>query len=395
MKKRILAYATLTACFIFSGRPVAAEPFQQLLDKLTEKGVLTKEESKDLLSEKNKDKGQADKMPQLKLSGYMQLRYTYNENDEALESDSYLKGKYSDRDGFGIRRAYIILSGKLLPDLMFKLSGDIPTMNDYKSKDAAFTLRDAYVSYEPCVYGKLKAGQFKVPFGLEYPTSSTKLLTPNRSLVVNSLDPNRDIGLQLSGGVPNQILNYSLGIFNGAGSNHGNSNDPFMYVGRLEIGTPKDFTLAENSFLFKIGASGLRSEVEKGYKYIDDDSFAGRQIMWGMDAELDFAGLNLRAEYIKSNLDHQDIDEDTDKDGFYVQGAYFIIPKTLQAVAKYEEYDADTDEADNHDKRWTTLGLNYYLKGHDVILALNYIIKDESGDNLTDDTVFTQLQVRF
>ncbi len=258
----VLAVLCAASRLVFAGEP---GPYQSLLDKLTEKGVLSDTERQDLLTEASDEK--KHKLPKVKVSGYLQVRYTATQDDARVEDDHYLDDRYTDLNGFAVRRGRLTFSGNIMADLGFKLSGDFSTANDYKNKDTKFSLKDAYVSYNRCSYGQLKAGQFKVPFGREWTTSSSLILTPNRALVVNALSPNRDIGIELSGKPFNQMLYYALGIFNGAGNNRGNNNDQTMFVGRLAGSSPKDFALGGEPFLFSLGGSLLHNQVEEGYKY--------------------------------------------------------------------------------------------------------------------------------
>ena len=54
-------------------------------------------------------------------------------------------------------------------------------------------------------------------------------------------------------------------------------------------------------------------------------------------------------------------------DGWYVLGAYFIVPKYLQAVVRFENFDPDKGLSGNTSDVWT-FGMNYYIKGDDLKL---------------------------
>jgi hypothetical protein len=58
-------------------------------------------------------------------------------------------------------------------------------------------------------------------------------------------------------------------------------------------------------------------------------------------------------------------------EGYYVQGSYFIVPRRLQLVTKYEHFNPGQLIDDNLDS--LTGGLNYYIRGDDVKLVANYI----------------------
>ena len=80
-------------------------------------------------------------------------------------------------------------------------------------------------------------------------------------------------------------------------------------------------------------------------------------------------------------------------DGWYLQGSYFLIPQKLQLVAKQETFDPRND-LDEDETDTSTLGLNYYVKGHDLKLMLDYQRVD-AGRLESQDKVLARLQVIF
>ena len=58
-------------------------------------------------------------------------------------------------------------------------------------------------------------------------------------------------------------------------------------------------------------------------------------------------------------------------DGFYVTGAYFIVPKKLQAVVQWQYLNPGQE---GNDGLYSILGgLSYYIRGDDLKLMVNYI----------------------
>ncbi len=58
-------------------------------------------------------------------------------------------------------------------------------------------------------------------------------------------------------------------------------------------------------------------------------------------------------------------------DGYYVQAGYYLIPKKLQLVTKYESFNPGQVANDNLSS--ITGGLNYYLHGDDIKIMAHYI----------------------
>src|SRR6202011_346111 len=85
---------------------------------------------------------------------------------------------------------------------------------------------------------------------------------------------------------------------------------------------------------------------------------------------------------------------------WYVQGSYFIIPKKLQAVIKWEELSPDQVADDGI--RSITAGLNYYIHSDSIKVMANYVhtwsdfrtAHPQFGDDEFDEVIL-RLQVMF
>ncbi len=58
--------------------------------------------------------------------------------------------------------------------------------------------------------------------------------------------------------------------------------------------------------------------------------------------------------------------------GGYVQASLYLVPKKFQIVLKQETFDPNDDISRNQTDT-TTLGLNYYIHGHDLKLMADYL----------------------
>jgi len=98
-------------------------------------------------------------------------------------------------------------------------------------------LQDAWVDAHPLGdAARFEAGKFKSPYGIERLQQDTNLLFIQRGLTTN-LIPNRDIGIQVHGGLLDQQLTYQLALLNGVPNNtasvDADTNDAKDFVGRL------------------------------------------------------------------------------------------------------------------------------------------------------------------
>lgn len=317
----------------------------------------------------------------MNITGYIQVQGMIIENNDVV----------SDEDGFKIRRAKFAASGNAYENVKFKLEADF-------TRSSSSILDDAFIEDDHLPYLTGKLGQFKVPVSLEMLTSDTEILTIERSEVVNQIAPERDLGIQFSGKLADGLLNYAAGVFNGqlpaerkpydkntapsyanAGRNKTDDNDQKMVAGRVVV-KPVDWV--------SLGVSGLNSEDGEGANAVE-------RTVYGLELQVmnPKRGCSLQGEYLHQRLDRTGTDLNSER--FYIQAGHFVVPKHLEVALKYEGYDADTAHRTRDDIRWTTVGLNFYIYGHDAKLMANYIFKNEEKNSYDNDTLLAQLQLRF
>jgi hypothetical protein len=70
------------------------------------------------------------------------------------------------------------------------------------------------------------------------------------------------------------------------------------------------------------------------------------------------------------------------------------VPDRFQVVLKYETFDPNTDR-DEDETNTVTAGANYFFKGHDLKVMLNYLRTEPPGSAEAQDKVIARLQVIF
>jgi phosphate-selective porin OprO/OprP len=363
---------------------------------------------------------------ELKLGGYIQMNF----EDGAV---SAFEGRFSDgpnqvKDRFRLRRARVNLIGDFAEKFDFKVEGDFGAGDGLATGRTGFSATDIFVNWHQFPEANIKVGQWKAPFGLEQITPDTKILTIERSLPTGALTPERQIGVQIWGKPltnlwPDQkdLLTYYAGIFNGNGRNITvNDNNNFMYVGRLELLPWKGELLNQDASL-KLGGDVLNSRDDAGtnisqalnLKVTADGSLipyaltsADERTAWSLDAWFNLGPFDLIAEYFSEDVDGRTVAgvaptfANFDPSGWYVQGSYFVIPKKLQAVVKWEELSPDQVADDGI--RSITAGLNYYIHGDAIKVMANYVhtwsdfraAHPQFGDDQFDEVIL-RLQVMF
>jgi len=330
----------------------------------------------------------------LVLGGFIQVNF---EDSDAFAFNGNF-GESAIKDRFRLRRARVNLTGDFAEQFDFKVEGDFGQNDGTNNNRTAFSGTDIWLNWHQFPAAQVKIGQYKAPFGLDQLTSDTALYTIERTLPTGAITPDRQIGIELWGTPftniwPKQkdLLTYYAGIFNGNGRNTTvNDNNNFMYVGRLEATLFKD-VFGKGSFL-KLGADVLNSRDDKGTTITstanllvnDDGSLspfvlpgADERTAWSVDAWLKMGPFDLIGEYLQEKVNGRTVNgvapgfDDFTTNGFYVTGAYFLIPKKFQAVVQWQQL--NPGQKGNDGIHSILGGLNYYIHGDDLKLMVNYI----------------------
>ncbi|MFL6504318.1 MAG: porin [Candidatus Udaeobacter sp.] len=376
---------------------------------------------------------QAEKLPlyvqqrgselKLTLGGFIQMNF----EDGDVSAFEGRFGQTALKDRFRLRRARINLTGDFAEQFDFKMEGDFGQSDGLSGNRTAFSATDIWINWHQFPAAQVKFGQYKAPFGLEQLTPDTTLLTIERTLPTGAITPDRQIGVQLWGKPlaaiwPDRadLLTYYAGIFNGNGRNiTNNDNNNFMYAGRLES-TLLNNVFGKGSFL-KLGADILNSRDDQGTNIsqslnllVNSDGSLSPFVLpgpdertaWSVDAWLRMGPFDLIAEFLQEHVDPRTVNgvppgfDQFTTDGFYVTGAYYLIPKKLQAVVQWQHL--NPGQKGNDGISSIVAGLNYYIRGDDLKLMVNYFhtwsdFRDANPDVGEDqfDEVIGRMQLMF
>lgn len=343
------------------------------------------------------------KEPTLTLGGLLQVQSELGDRGDARFA--------SDNDRFYLRRARLNATGKFLEEFDFRLELDLAgTLGNTSGLRAQMT--DGYVTWNRYAKANVRVGQFKTPFGFEQLYSDPRLQTLERSLANDRLTLGRQLGVQVQGDLADKRASYSLGVFNGNGSNNNfNDDDRFLLAGRV-AGTPWERTVGGKKSSWAVGANAYRSTdtnfaagAELGFDSTPatpdrDNLFSGERRGYGVDSQLLFGPFELWAEYLNTTWEPTSRRplKSVESEGSYVQAGYFVVPDRFQVVLKAETYDPRTENEEDSVSTGT-LGLNYFFKSHDLKLGVDYL--RVQGDRLAtprdtdEDKVIARLQVIF
>lgn len=382
MKKYILL---LIMCFSIC--KTYSQTSNELLDKLVEKNVLTETEANQLKNKPSVNTGNT-------LSNNTEkVRNLFNSPYIQLGGNGQLMYRYSDVDNihndFKAKNLFLSLNGKL--NDMFRYGFLIEFVNPSVQEFwGEMTISKGF---------NLKVGQFKSPFTLESQYVPATLETASYSRTVSNLvgyageddvlkkqngknNFGRDAGFMLSGElIPtanHNLLQYSMGVFQGTGVGTSETNNGKDFAGMLLLQPVQGFRLGGGAYF------GQATYLKNGETDISDHV----RNRWYLSTDYKSDRFMARAEWIHGN------DGGIDKEGIYGMGLYYLVPKKLNTLVKVDYY--NKDKSVNSEVIDYTIGLNYYFYPQ-CRVQINYTYSDYSQKwgNEDSNTVYAQLQLAF
>lgn len=291
----------------------------------------------------------ASASPSVRWSGYLQAREAYGDGVGLIGS---------------INRARLTGQGSIASHVTWRVQGEFRTGSVGTGK-ASVSLQDAYVRYKTENLG-VQVGQFKTPFSREFITSLADIETADRSTVVDSIAPKRDVGI-MGDYALGPTATLMAGVFNGEGQNvTANADSALLWVGRAQVRPVAYLTLGANVA-----------------------TYASDSTRYGVDAALEYLGAALKGEYIGQHRDARSLDDK----GWYAQASYRVLP-WVQLVAKQEDFRRSAVTAAVRN-RASTGGLNLEFNGGKVRLLADYVSRKIGTPGVRHGMLITQAQVKF
>ena len=256
--------------------------------------------------------------------------------------------------------------------------------------DAGIRFKDFYVNYRFAPGFQVVAGQFKVPFLRQNLESGSNQMLIDRA-VLNAVRParesSRDLGVMGWGNFGG--FQYRAAALDGSDQEDDNARSSLRGALRLaynwftpETGLGYTGTTLGQKKILQVGAqadaqngrtdprdSAGFEDLPRDYRAVAGDFFYEQPFAGGNAMTFEGAWVNRSDDYEDPATASRDIR------GHYLQGG-FLFPMgaergALQVVARYEEVDTDRGAGVTTDTA-RTLGLNWYLKGHDAKLQIDY-----------------------
>ena len=344
-------------------------------------------------------------------------------------------------DEFDFRRFRVSLEGRIYDDLEYEVDASL--------LDDENPWRDVFLNYRKFRAAEVRAGKFKVPFGLDQLTSEFSHNFIERSLIGTQIAPGRDKGVMVHGRVAGDRMRYYGSWFLHDGDNmqfiedldqNEFLDDPPVdntIAGRVEL-TPWEPTRGRLRRL-QFGANftrgvvddglfGMRGRTVREFTFFEPMYVSGERIRLGVDALWTPGPFSVSAEYNRLTDQRNgqgvgDVDlPDVIAQGWYLEGTWALTGESkaggieprhplfqggagaVEVAARFDELRFSSDGTGgeppftnpraanilpNRD-RVITLGGNWYLNRYGRVLfnAVRETIQDPLRSPLPDRTRF-------
>ncbi|MDO3379890.1 porin [Geoalkalibacter halelectricus] len=331
----------------------------------------------------------------LQLGFLAQLQYETVENAAGTDNN-----KWSNE--FFTRRARILAMGSVHEKVKFFFDTDVPNAGKTGS-DNSLIWNDGIIDFQFMPEINVSMGRILPPFALETQASATTLLGIDYNL--NSIKlptPNdrsfwRDDGVEARGLLAGGLIDYRVGVFKGQRDAAMNPDDELRTTGMIMVNLGD----AQGGWFYNMNSLGAIDALSFGVGFDRiPHSAAGvsNGKAWSLFALVD-QGLGIGR--LTGAAAYYDWDGDGWAGGFEgktasVQAGYLVPCMLLdgahwQPVVRWQHQNPDVGPKLDT----LNLGLNYYLRGHNVNFKVDYAVNDQIIAGERVDAFRFQTQIYF
>ncbi|MDL1959883.1 MAG: OprO/OprP family phosphate-selective porin [Deltaproteobacteria bacterium] len=403
-----------------------------LIDILIHKGILTEEEAKEIqkeavvLEEQRQQEVQEaakeikGKQPRGEIGCWTQVWYQYVEHG---------KKDGGDLNDFMARRFYLYMKGDITPYFSFfthiaadrigQEGLDRPSLG----LGSGIAFRDLWITFKLNEALKIQAGRMYVPLTRNYGTTSTKcMLTTDLPFLQGGVRGNifyaqkvgRDDSVTIWGNPLDGLIQYRFMVAEGVEGKktdnnkviYDNPDDNLRFAGRVAVSLlePEKTWFNKGTYLGKkkVLSLGFGYDTQMDLTLNGHDDQDNR--VWTSDVFFDHplgeGAITVEAAYIDiqnctQTHNFSELAAGDDAENWYIQSGYLLPgkvgPGRIQPYVKYETVDVD----DKDDTDFMTAGLNYFAKGHNAKISLDYTYVDQESDREDQSIATFQLAVGF
>ncbi len=316
-----------------------------------------------------------------------------------------------------LRRLRLEIGGNMVKELKYSLVFEADKNGKFASSGSPTNevkIQIANIDYKFNDQFGVRFGKAKLPYSRVSLTSSSKQLIVERPVSTEAakklFDDYYQSHLMFSGKASEGLFAYNFAIGDGWEPNSTISTGTTvhksspLYIARFEVSPPGWVEADKNDAHLGKGKHltvGANYATQKGIEY-KTTAFEEDRTLTGLDVSGHWEGFTGQFEYNALKEDSTDpAKSKKEPKGWYIQAGYFVPGINLEPVARYEVYDQDSNSSDKQEKT-TTVGVNWYLKGHSMKIGLNRVSTkyDNSASGWlasadTKDTYQLQAQLYF
>ncbi|MBT8484651.1 MAG: hypothetical protein HKO59_10015 [Phycisphaerales bacterium] len=310
----------------------------------------------------------------LQLDGQIQTRFIWSYHDQ----------RDRHRSGYEVTRSKLTLRGNVFgPDVSYLIRTD-HTRNEPGLVTGLYFMQDVWIGFQLDNEWSLRAGQFKLPYNREELISSSRQMAVERSLVNENMNIGRSQGVELS--FVDETAKFMLATSDGGSDNLGgfgnllgtfppysNALDEdveWAFTTRYELkaaGTWNQFTdftsRPEEEFGLLFGLGGHFQQNESNNNPTGDRD-EHRWVAGAFDVSAEWGGASAFFSIMHSYVDNGSFGQ-INITGVTLEGAFYMTPK-VEVFARWEYGWWRFSNFDFSDLHAVTLGVNYYIDGHDL-----------------------------
>ena len=387
-----------------------------LEDVLKEKGVITEADYNDIMKDKPKTPpvsyklGQGmtftspDEKFQLAISGQLQFRYTFFDNDGI---------GIVNRSEWRIRRLKTNFNGyAFTKDLTWKMN--LNWANLLNNGNGSTVIEETFLNYRIIDEVQLRVGQDKIQYGRNWITPSSQNEFVETAFVTDAFKPGYDIGLGINGSVQKGLLTYAAQWAGGKGQNTVSNTNNNAYNLRLAVNPLGDMKYSEADIemspkpLLSVGSSYYHNTLKKATattfetnnnNYASATGWLGRNVgqfgptanvninTFESDLAFKWMGIFLQSEYFwgqgtGTGTSANGYNANVIADGFYVQAGYMVLPKHLELAVRYGWMDYNRATPNNNQTE-VQGAISWYFEGHNLKIQSDITKQNIQVNNTT------------
>lgn len=323
-------------------------------------------------------------------------------------TDSAERQSLPDQEGritdFFVRRARIILQGRPTESVSYYLQvGQDNIGAKLLTDDGSIRIKDAYINYRANDGLQAVVGQFKIPFlraNLE--SGFNQLLVDRGALPAlrSSREGSRDLGVMVWGNL--QGFQYRAALFDGSDQEVRNPETHLRGSGRIaynwftnetglsytgtSIGSRRVLQLAaqvdaQDSRLDQRDEAAFQA-LQRDYRAYAVEGYVEQPFASAWTVTAEAAWFDRRDDYLEPGIATRTVK------GYYAQAGVLlpghIGPGRFQPAFRREDWDTDRGPQETNTTR-NTVGVTYFISGHDRKVQADYTWKGETVDIANDE----------